>query len=77
MAVIHVTVFGQRLVWLKHDDSDEGPLALPDHIDEDGNVKLEHAFDSDSFAHVCDDGKIRRYGEVIGSVGDLVIISPQ
>jgi hypothetical protein len=72
VAAIHVTLFGRCLVWLK-DAGSGGALALPEHVDEDGNLKLEHAF-SDSFAHVGDDGKIRRYGEVIGSVSDLVVL---
>ena len=72
MAAIHVTLFGLRLVWLKDDDSDTGGLALPDHVDKNGNVKFEHAFASDSFAHVFDDGTIRRYGKVIGWTSDLV-----
>lgn len=58
-----------RLIWLKNPDG-TGALAFPHHIDEDGHVMLEHCF-SESYAHVCADGCIRRYGTVIGSVGDL------
>lgn len=75
MPVIHVELFGKRLVWLKRSEgSNWGPLALPEHVDEDGNVKPSAAL-KPSYAHVFADGKIRRYHEVIGTVDDLVRVT--
>lgn len=68
---IPVLLKGVSLIWLKNSDG-TGALAYPEHVDGDGNVKREHAF-SESYAHVCNDGCIRRYGAVIGSVGDLCV----
>ena len=67
---IKVRFQGRELWWLKDDDTSCGPLAPLDHCDEKGDV-IAGALLEDSFAHVCDDGKIRRYHSVIGSVDDL------
>jgi hypothetical protein len=68
---VHVRLNGRDLVWLKNLDGG-GPLAYPEHVDADGNVKLEHVF-SDSYAQVGVDGLIRRHHQVIGQVGDLEV----
>lgn len=73
MPAIYVELFGRRLVWRKAADSTEGALAPPEHIDEVGNLRLEHVF-SLSFAHVGADGIIRRRRKAIGTVADLVIL---
>jgi hypothetical protein len=70
-ASIPVMLKGTRLIWLKDADG-TGALAFPEHIDEEGCVKWEHVF-SESFAHVCSDGAIRRFGAVIGNISDLAM----
>jgi hypothetical protein len=67
---IPVTFKGENYIWLKNDDG-SGALAYPQHVDQDGNVKMEHAF-SDSFAHVMSDGAIMRYRTQIGTRDELV-----
>ncbi len=70
---IPVVFNGERYVWLKKSDG-TGPLAYPDHVDEDGYVTIDHMM-SDSFGHVMSDGKIWRYREIIGSVDDLQFVT--
>jgi hypothetical protein len=67
--VVYVTLNGLDLVWLKGEDG-SGALAYPEHIDEDGDVRMEAVF-KDSYAHVFEDGEIFRYNERIGSRHDL------
>jgi hypothetical protein len=74
--IVRVALFGRRLVWRKEPDG-TGPLVPPEHCDERGELTLDHALFSDSFAHVCDDGSIRRYHEVIGARENLVVLDPQ
>lgn len=74
MPVIHVTLFGQHLVWLKNDISNEGPLAYPEHVDENGHVTIEAGLSGLSYAHVGNDGTIKRRHNVIGTVADLVLL---
>lgn len=70
---VPVVFKGERYVWLKNSDG-SGPLAYLHHLDEDGNVKFEHAFTSDSFAHISSSGDIHRYGSKIGTVDDLEFV---
>lgn len=54
-------------VWLREETLEvgNGPLMpTPTHDDDVGPF-------GDSYAHLCDDGMIRRYREVIGSRDDL------
>lgn len=44
------------------------PLA---HCNENGRILLAHLF-SESFAHLCEDGALRRYGRQIGTTADLI-----
>jgi hypothetical protein len=74
--IVHVALFGRRLVWRK-DGADAGPLVPPEQCDEAGELKIVHALVSDAYAHVFADGFIRRYGEVIGTRADLVVLEPQ
>lgn len=62
---LHVKFNSLELIWLKNADG-SGPLAWPDQIDEDSHVYLYHVYS---------DGNIRRLGKVIGSVGDLQVVS--
>jgi hypothetical protein len=69
---IPVRFHDRDLIWLKDDDG-SGPLAPLEHIDDDGYVNVYDALYSDSYAHVFSDGSIRRYGEIVGRVDDLVL----
>jgi hypothetical protein len=70
MPVIHVELCGKRLVWLKSDDTDWGPLALPEHFE--CAERTEAGWCEMSYAHVFVDGTIMRHRQVIGTVDDLV-----
>jgi hypothetical protein len=66
---IKVHFQGQDLWWLE-----SGALAPINHCDDNGDVTCEAAVGTEnSFAHVGEDGCIRRYREVIGTVDDLRI----
>jgi len=67
---------GKRYWLLFGSDSTEqsGALVYLHHCDEKGNVKLECALEI-SFAHLCDDGSIKRFGQVIGTSADLREVS--
>jgi len=65
-----VTFRGQHFVFLKMPDGG-GMLAEPEQLDGDNHVRPD-AFYSDPFAHVRADGMIRRYGQTIGTVADLL-----
>ena len=71
-----VRLNGLELVWMKDGHGITGPLAPLEHIEPDGSLNIGHGLLSDSYAHVCDDGLIRRYRCVIGSVDDLELINP-
>jgi hypothetical protein len=69
---IPVALKGQRLVWLKDDDTPNGPLAYPEHLDENGDIRAS-ALGAASYAHIFD-GVIKRYNRVIGTIDDLVFL---
>jgi len=62
-----VELDGVRL-WFLEDEDGSGPLAPLNHCDERGEVVVI----ATSYAHVFEDGAIKRHGEVIGDVADLV-----
>jgi hypothetical protein len=68
---IRVRFRGQQLWWLKDDLTPYGALAPLHHCDDEGNL---FAYFEDSFAHIFSDGRIMRYGELIGQVDDLEIL---
>lgn len=72
--IIQVKVrFKGGTYWHFRGDDGSGALAYLHHCDEHGvPVDLATALLADSFAHVCVDGLIRRYGTVIGKCEDLV-----
>lgn len=51
-------------------DGDFGPIAPLEHCDESGNLLMDAAFYV-SFAHLWEDGRISRYGTIIGTREDL------
>jgi hypothetical protein len=57
--------------WLKNTDG-SGALAPKEHCSEVGEVQL-HAMFEDSYAQVFADGRIKRYGRVIGHRDDLKV----
>lgn len=62
--------------WQKSVDSPWGPLAPLNHCGEDGSIEDIHvALFADSFAHVYEDGTIKRYGKEIGTIDDLKLVS--
>jgi hypothetical protein len=62
---------GKRYWYLGESLDDLGHALAPlDHCDENGNVKLSAAF-KESYAHVAEDGRIRRYRMMIGLIDDL------
>ncbi len=50
---------------------EEGPLAPRSHI-VGGELSIASGLGSDSYAHVLEDGTIKRYREVIGKREDIV-----
>ena len=69
---IKVKFRGETYWFLTKADGDFGPLAPLNHCDNEGNVTQ---FWAESFAHVGEDGKIRRYHSVIGTREDLEIVT--
>ena len=69
MKTVYVVLDGRDLVWLRNEDG-SGALAYPEHIDEDGEVRMEAVF-KDSYAHVFPNGEIMRFNQRIGSRDDL------
>lgn len=62
-----VTLNGMNLVLIPG-----GALAPAEHFGDDGNLTIEAGLFEESYAHVFEDGLIRRYHQVIGSKDDLV-----
>jgi len=58
-------------LWFLENEDGTGPLAPLEHCDDEGNFRSE-CFLEDSFAHVFEGGIIKRFGQEIGSVADLV-----
>lgn len=58
---------GHGVFWFDGD----GPLSPTDHCDDEGNLKLFDCFLTDTYAHVFENGEIKRYNRVIGHIGDL------
>lgn len=74
MPWIHVELPGHGRFWIESavlEGRETGPLAPEDHIS-DGQLDWSRCFDSDSYAHVFSEGRIQRYGVVIGNIRDLV-----
>lgn len=69
MSNVLVEYQGQRYLWLREDDRDEGALAYMHHVDADGHIKPECVLEM-SFAHVID-GIIFRQRRRIGVAADL------
>jgi len=56
--------------------ADHSPLA-PEHHIRDGDLAFPECFDGDSYAHLFEDGTIKRYHAKIGEVSELrVLASP-
>ena len=76
---VKVRLPGHGVFWLLSAGFSGGRAIAPlSHCDEAGHVHMEAAFNpaADSYAHLGVDGKIRRYGQVIGSAKDLEVITP-
>lgn len=63
---------GHGMFWFLEADDGHGPLAPLEHCDEQGNVLL-HSVLKDGYAQVCRDGRILRYGALIGRKEDLEV----
>jgi len=67
---------GHGTFWFLANADGEGPLARLEHCDERGKLHWSLA-PRTSYAHVYTDGVIRRFGQVIGQVGDLETIASE
>ncbi len=68
------TLNGMRLCFLpmeEYSSGEVGSLAYVEHVDAKGDL-LPNARGEDSYAHTCDNGKIMRYGAVVGRFADLI-----
>lgn len=53
-------------------DSPEGAIAPLHHCDEHGNLQFPDCFDGNSIAHVFEDGVVRKFGEAVGNIDELL-----
>ena len=68
--VVEIVLNGNHL-WIYKDNLDSGDGALmltPTHVEDTFGM-------GESYAHLCSDGKVRRYHEVIGERSDLLLAS--
>jgi len=60
--------------WYHQDIEGEhgGPISPMEHCFEDGELNLLTMFSSETFAYVCPDGRIERFGKKIGDIKDYI-----
>ncbi len=67
-----VNLPGHGVFWFHEESDGTGELTPLDHCNKVGDIVDAYiAIFEDSYAHVCKDGKIRRYRQVIGCREDL------
>lgn len=70
MSNVKVKIHGREF-WFRDDGDGNGPIAPLEHCNEDGSLNIRRCFDGPTFAHVMD-GKVLRYGSVLGTKEDLL-----
>jgi len=72
---IKVEFQGHQFWFLPDDESNNsGPLCPLHHCGKDGQLDYSMCFSGETYAHVVD-GKIKRYGSVIGEIAPLLPVT--